>query len=451
MLPEIFFTCSIITLLIFLIILFNERFLIGFVIVTLLSFPSDLSPALRTVIHLSDFLAIGYLFIREYGFDFQKYPKVPGLLTIFFIIFYSGMAISVLFSSYMLEGIYLIVQTTVFFLFVYFLYALISTQEHVRIIILSLIVSGIILTGSIIIEFFILGGNLINPIRFRNFGFYSNINTSGLYIIILFPLTLATLYLKQFHKYKTLSIILLTFLSISVILISSRVAFFGVILGTAIVLFFLNKKLFKTFTFIFISLALIHLILNPFGPIIDIALRLEEGLSQHDHFWQLAVNIIKSHPILGIGPGAYSYEEFNYIPVMLSSYSGQVMIYINDVTFGSNNSHNFYLVLISDMGIIGAISSVLLPTIFFKIAYITQHRYKKLNREIYIILISIISVGICIFIRSFGESIGILSYGAISTDLPFWLLFVILISYYKNKINFQGDHSNNYESSFETL
>ncbi len=435
MLPEIFFIGSILSLLIYLIILYKDRFLIGFVIVTLLSFPSELSSSLRTIIHITDFVIIGYLFIRLYGFEFQNYPKIPGLLSIFFIIFYSAMIISSVFSSYTIEGLNVIIQTTIFFLIVYAIYGIVTTQEHVRIIILSLIISGIIISGSIITEFFALGGNLINPIRFRNFGFYSNINTSGLYIIILFPLTLSTLYLKLFRRYKTLSIILLIFLSIGVILISSRVAFFGVILGTAIVLFFLNKKAFKLFSILFISLALVNIILNPFGPAIDIALRLEEGLSQHDHFWELAINIIKAHPLLGIGPGAYSYEEFKYIPVMLDSYSGQVMVYINNVTFGSNNSHNFYLVFISDMGILGAISSVFLPVVFFRILYLVRRKYKPINREVYIIIIAIIAVGVCLFIRSFGESIGLLSYGALSTDLPFWLLFVILISYYQDRIS----------------
>lgn len=434
MLSEIFLYGSILLLIVYLTVLYKERFLLGFVIVTLLSFPSELSPTLRTLIHITDLFIIGYLFIYRYGLNFQKYPRISRSLFVFFIIFYAGMIISSLFSSYTMAGLSIIFQTTVFLLFIYAIYGIVTTQEQVKIIILSLMVSGVILTSSIIGEFFALGGNIVNPIRFRNFGFYSNINTSGLYVIILYPLTIATFFIESFRKYRILSLILIFFLSVSVVLISSRVTFFGVILGTGIMFFFLNKKAFKIFFILFITLALVHIILNPFGQVIDIALRLEEGLSQHDHFWKLAINIIKAHPILGIGPGAYSYVEFNYIPVMLSSYSGQVMTYVNKVAFGSNNSHNFYLVFISDMGILGAISSVMLPVIFFRTLILVRRKYKSINREVNIIAISILAIGICLFIRSFGESIGILSYGAISTDMPFWLLFVILIAYRQNRI-----------------
>ena len=77
--------------------------------------------------------------------------------------------------------------------------------------------------------------------------------------------------------------------------------------------------------------------------------------------------MLKDHWLFGIGPGSYGYEMYNYFPVMLNSWIGKVIIETNVMTGGNNNSHNFFLVFFTDMGVLGLLTALALPVVFFKI------------------------------------------------------------------------------------
>jgi len=57
---------------------------------------------------------------------------------------------------------------------------------------------------------------------------------------------------------------------------------------------------------------------------------------------------------------------------------------------------------------------------------------KTKKEEVYIITLAFIAVGMGTLFRSFFEVSGIMSYGYISRDIPFWLIFISLIYLYKN-------------------
>ena len=80
-------------ILIFLMVYFvhGEYALIGFVILTFLVIPSNLSATLRTVIQIMDFAILFYLFLKRYGLNFREYPHVPGYAILFLIILYSSL------------------------------------------------------------------------------------------------------------------------------------------------------------------------------------------------------------------------------------------------------------------------------------------------------------------------------------------------------------------------
>ena len=54
------------------------------------------------------------------------------------------------------------------------------------------------------------------------------------------------------------------------------------------------------------------------------------------------------------------------------------------------------------------------------------------TEKIYFIILGIIAVEIGLFIRGLFEAIGLIFYGYIKSDLPFWVLFSILIFTYLN-------------------
>lgn len=437
---EILLILSFLILIIFLIIIYKEPFILSFVIITLLVFPSDLGTTFRTIIQIADYFLLLYLFFKEYGFEFKRYPAVPKIIIYLISILYLSMFISVIFSNYFYIGMEFIFRTTFFFVLIYLFYALIGTQQKIRLTLNVIAISGFILINGIIIDFLLKGRNLsylFQPIRDVSYGIYGNINITGSYAIIIFPMIITAFYIFSSRLMKIIVFFSALLVIVNVLLLASRAALAGIILGSGIILFYLNKKIFNYFVSIIIVVVLVYLIFTPFGPSFDYALRLHGGLSEHDKYWELAIDMFDSNPLHGIGLGAYPSEEFNYIPVLLDSFVGQGMIAIHNLTENSrsNDSHNFYLVMATDMGIPGLIFAFSLLFVFYKILYQVYQKYSKVNKEIKLILILILAVGINLTLRGLVESAGLFYYGSISTDLPFWLFFVILISYNENRID----------------
>lgn len=438
--PELFFLVGILILVMsFAYLVKGENLLIAFVILTLIIIPSNLGQSLRTFVQITDFIILFYLFFRKHGFEFRKYPKVPGPVIFFLIILYISLFLTIAFSAYPASGLIFIARSTIFFIMIYFFFGIIRTQEQVRVILFSIFLSGFILVSSIIIDFFMMGRGLAYiflPMKDQQYGIYSNYNVTGSYAIIVFPFLIGALFSKKMKKFRPVIWILIIIMLTGVLLLASRAAIAGLVLGTAIILFFNNKKAFRRLSAAVISILILYFLFNPFGPSIDYALRIQSGLSGHDEFWKLALNIYKAHPVFGIGPGAYPNVEFNYLPVMLHSFEGEQIIRIHNWTkyAGSNNSHSFYLTMMSDMGIWGLFTLLSLLTVFFKFIRSAFYKYRDINKEITLIITLIFSVGICLSFRGFVESSGIFYYGSISTDLPFWLLFIILMSYNYDRI-----------------
>ncbi len=425
-------------------LVYSDKLLLGFAIITFLTIPSNLSEILRTFVQIIDILIIAYLFFSNYGFDLKNYPEVPKAIIVFLSIFYTSLFLSVLFSDFSFSGMRFIVRSVVFFIIVYQLYGIIRDQNYVRVVLLSIFISGFILVSSIIIDFILQGRGLaylFEPVRELQYGIYSNYNVTGSYAIIVFPFIILGLSSKSLKKVKILILVCGIILFSGVLLLASRAALFGIILGTAVVLFFKNKKLFVIFISSLVIIISVYFLLNPFGQSLDYALRLQNGLSGHDQYWELAKNLFIAHPIFGIGPGSYPYLEFNYFPVLLDSFVGRRMILIHNLTSGAggNNSHSFYLTMLSDMGIFGLMTVITLLSVFFRTSYLTYRKYRGKNSEVISIIILIITTGICLTFRGFVETSGVFYYGTISTDLPFWLFFIILLSYQRNRFNFKSN------------
>ena len=211
----------------------------------------------------------------------------------------------------------------------------------------------------------------------------------------------------------------------------SRSAIFGILISTSILFFILRRKLFYKLILYLFALLLLFLLIQPLAEITVFFFRVEEGLSAREQTWSLSLNIIRDHFLFGIGPGAYKYEMFNYFPYMLNDWWGRLFIYYHEVTNGANFSHNFFLTFFTDMGILGLITAVTLPVLYFKISLSTLRKYKNESTEIYYLIVALFAAGVSIIARNFFNSIGLLFYGGITTDLPFWIIFGGLIYFYQ--------------------
>jgi O-antigen ligase len=119
---------------------------------------------------------------------------------------------------------------------------------------------------------------------------------------------------------------------------------------------------------------------------------------------------------------------------MLHDFWGQVFVYIAEVSEGVNLAHNLYLVFFVDMGILGLAAVLMLPLIYFRIGIKTIKKYKNASVEKYYFIVALFAAGTSIIFRNIFNSIGLLYIGGIHTDLPFWLIFISLIYFYRSPV-----------------
>jgi len=422
-----------------LILLYDERFLFGLIIVTLFSIVSGFGSTLRLVVHITNFSLLGFLFIRHYGFNFTEYPKIPKPLLYFIGMYYFSMLISATFSNYFFSGLILIGRQTAFFIIAYIFYSLIKDIEYVKTIIISLVIVSVFIAMSSVYDVSQSGVDLINIAmggRYRGASFIANTDASTAFFILTLPIILVFVFLKEYKNIRWILSSLIVVITFGLFLIISRSAILSISISLSILLYRVRKMLFIKLMLIGSVLLLIILLIEPINEALSLFLRLEAGLSQRHFFWDLAYNIIKDNPILGIGPGSYKYLEFNYMPVLLNSWAGHIIVDLSRVIDGANVSHNMYLKFTSDMGIPGLLSVLYFFVLFFHISVSTINKAIKGNKVLYLLILVISTVLGSMFIRCFFDDIGILNYGIIVTDLPFWLLFGILIFFYQKPEEF---------------
>jgi len=426
-----------------LIILYGERFLLGLIIVSLLSIVSEFGSTIRLFVQIISFSLIGFLFIKHYGLNFTKYPKVPKSILYFLALYYFAMIITSILSQYFFDGIMLIGRQTIFFIIAYTLYALIRELKDVKTYILALIIVASILAIGTIYDFIASGANMIDLVlgsRYRGAGFMGAQSKTSAFYILTLPIVLTFAFSKIYKNKKSLLLSIAALMMIGLFLIIARAAILSIIVSLMIILYQLNKKYFKKIVISLLAVILIFLFIDPLNEIISTLFRLEAGLSRRDYFWQLSYNIIKDNPIWGLGPGSYKYLEFNYAPVLLNTLPGRAIIGLNIATNGANGSHNIFLKFASDMGIPGIMTIFYFIWILLRISIANYKKTVHGDRQLFLLNLVISAVLGGMFVRCIFDSIGILTYGAIVSDLPFWLLFSILIFFYqKPKEYFTSD------------
>jgi O-antigen ligase len=415
----------------------GERFLMVFIVVTLFTLVGELNESLRVVVHLVDFALIGFLFLRKFGLNFQDYPRVPKSIIYFLVLFFGAMIISSSVSSYPLAGLGMIIQQLAFFVIVYVFYSLISNKRDIENYIIAIILVGVILVSVSLSTFFTQGYGIIDIIakdRVRISSLLSNPEALSNFYVVSFPFIIAFILFTKKVSSKLLGFILLIYISIGIILTMSRSSILAILLSTSIILFLLRRKIFYRLLVAICALVLLTVLYEPLNEFASLFLRIEEGMSARDQLWNMSVNIIRDNPIFGIGPGAYKHVFFNYLPFMLDEFWGKIMIEFYNMTGGENFSHNYFLVLFTDLGLLGIITAITLPLIYLTIGIKTIKKYRPVGGLKYHLIIALFAVGVSVILRNFFNSIGLIYLGGITTNLPFWLFFSSLIYFYKSPI-----------------
>jgi len=420
-------------LLIIPIIFYNRDVFLFFIMVSLLTLVGDVSEELRIYVLIFSYASLGYLFFQKYGFEFVKYPRVPKSVLLFLVFLFSSMFISSIFSKYMLIGFLHIFYMSTLYILMYLIYGMINSIREIKIFIFGIIIASLIMASSAIYNMLASGADIYKlgaESHFLFLGLLSNKSAIGGYIAVIMPILVVSLLNTQNKKIKGMIWCAIVIECLGLITISSRGGMLSVF-GSCIFLFVvINRKLFTIILSISIPLLIIFFI-SPWGEFIIALLRLSHGFSQRDYLWMLSIEMIKQNLLLGVGPGAWGKEMFNYLPVMLDSYAGQLFSNLYTITGGVNNSHNFYLAFFSDMGIFGLVCSIALPVVYFKLCYKTIRKINRNDNNIYLLLLAASAMGVGMFIRGFIEEISLISY-RLSVDIPFWTIFVIVIYIYQN-------------------
>jgi hypothetical protein len=457
--PAIFFTDNIILFLpaiiiILLSFIFGERFIMAVILISLFTLVGEFNRSLRIFIQLIDFSLLGILYLKMFGLSFSHYKQIPKSIIYFLLLYFSSMVISAIMSQYPSAAIGVIFRQFAFFLVVFVFYSLIKSESDVKDYFISIIIVACIFTAVFVAMFLNEGYDLLSIVsktRVRITALTGNIEAATNFFVISFPLIISFLLLKNKMLLKSVGWTILIFCIIGLLLAMSRSAFLAIAISTSIIFFMLKRKIFYRFLYSLGVVILLIILYEPLNEVITLLFRIEEGVSVRDQLWLMTVNIINDFPVFGLGPGVYKYELFNYYPFMLNDFTGKVFIYFADVSEGVNLAHNIFLVFFSEMGILGLITIISLPIIYFRIGIKVIQKYKNGSVENYCLIIALFAAGASVFFRNIINSIGILYIGGIHTDLPFWLVFSSLVYFYIKPINTETskNHHQNLFTNFK--
>jgi len=414
--------------------IFGEKFFLTIIIISLFLLVGDISRLLRSLVYLFDFSLLGYFFLKRFGLNFSSYPKIPRSVIYFLILYFSALIISSVMSKYPFAGVGVIAQQLAFFIIAYVFYAIIKNEDEIKLYFTSIFIVSFVLASAALYVFLDAGIDLlstVSPNRPRISAIITNIEASTNFYVVAFPLLLSIILLKTKFSEKKIESFLLFLLLVGLIITMSRSAIIAIVFSSAIIFFLLRRKRFYQLILFVTFVVLVFWLYPPLNELLTTFLRIESGLSARDFLWQMSVDMIRDNPVFGLGPGVYKYEMLNYFPYMLDDWWGRFIIYLRDVTGGDNLSHNFFLTLYTDLGILGILTAIFLPAVFIRIGIKTVMKFTTGPKGTYYLIIALFAAGSSIILRNFFNGIGLIYVGGIQTDLPFWLIFASLIYYYQ--------------------
>jgi len=448
LIPAIFFSQYLVIFLSIIVVIllylkFDDSLFLFITIFTFLTLTSTLDENLRLFIQIFNYGVLGFLFFKHYGLDFKNYPVPTKLFVYVPVVFISIMLFSTVFSNYPALGFEQIFRTILFFILIYLYYGLLLYNKDIYTFIISLSITGLFFACLLIYSFMFTDVSLLafaDEYMIKLTHFFVHKNTLGVFftIVIIF-FTLYSYYTKS-KVQKYFSYFVLVLLSLGLITTNSRSSIMVLFVGLVYLFFQIDKRLIKYF---FISAALFGslFLLKPVRDFAELYMRFESFSTGRDLIYETVFKTLPHVWLTGSGPAATKYYFFEYSNYLMGSHEQLWMDYHIDKTiFG--HAHNYYLYYFTDLGILGFIFSVLFPIFYFIMNYKVVQKTKLLDKKLYYISIAILTIGITFFLRGMLEWGGIISYGTISLDLPFWLLLCLLDYFYK----LTNEEGSNYEA-----
>jgi O-antigen ligase len=411
---------------------FKENFILLVSILTYLLLTTEIADTFRNYINLVLFLTLLILFITYNRVTAASFGKFPGEINFFILLTLFSLTLSALFSESILESFIPVLRQIIFFAVVYIFFSFIKDIKTVNLYIKSLLAVGVVLSLSVFYQVYTMGFALysVQTETFTQFsGFYIHHNAVGLLLAVSIPFSIPLFFLPENRSAKRKFLLGLIFiLSFAALLLTNSRS---CILSVAVSLFFflvVRKSRLLKYIFTFLIVLILAIIAIPqlndfFATYFRVGSNFE---TMRSDIWAMTFDMIRNNFWLGVGAGLFETKIYTYLPVELGSYI-EKRIWISR----SGTSHNFFLFRFAEGGILGFTVGLLMVSTFLKIGIRALKFVKEKEPYYYIIVISILSVGLGLFTRAFFESTGLLTNGWITRDLPFWLCFISLIFIYK--------------------
>ena len=408
----------------------NSNYILFFIIMGYIAFSSEFYEEYRTYFLVLSSFSLIIFFMKVYGLDYTTYPNFPSVIKIFVLLLLITLILSTIFSTNFYTSSIALIRTSIFLIIVYLFYAMIRSKQIMYLYIFSILLVVLLVGYRMILDLMILGPQLyfMRVLVSDAFQLQGNLGYTGFTIFFIsISMIVSFFFLDKFSK--TLKVFLFTplllFNILIIILANSRGGIIASISSIAFLLFFMNRRIFlKSVVAVILTIILSFLISSPIQEAVEGYLRLDT-VSHREAYWNLGLEIIQEYPIFGVGADMFDKHFNNY-----ASSSHLLLFKTGANIFGKPHPHNFFLFFTSENGILGFVTAVSLFIIFFRIGYLSIKMSKGVNKDYYVLSIAITGVGVGLLIRTFIEISGLLTYGYITRDLPFWLLFVILIKIY---------------------
>ncbi len=433
----IYFICG--AVLVYCFYKYSDKIAVPFVIVSYLILVSDINENIRMSLNIFNLLLLGYMFFKEYGFEFSKYPVIPKNIVLIFSLIFSAMILSSIFSKNIYTGFIEVARTIVFTIIMYFLYSFLKQNKDIFKYLNSMLAAGLIVSFSLFIEF-IRSNKLQYLLETSGFvtvgGFFTNSTAVGGFLTVTLAVNLAYILLlsDKKEKYKQFFLRSLFILQIiALLLTNARASIFAWFISLAISLYYLKKNIFKKILITFAVISMIAFLFPQFNMLVDNYLRTNRILENTRYpLWEMAWQMFITHPILGVGPGMFRNYMYSFLSVPLGSWTEQQIYVLQKIAAAP--AHNFLLMQASELGLAGLTAAFFLIYSFLKTGFTLIKKTFNIDNQYYTIAVVLTAAGIGLFARSVFESTGIFTNGWITRDLPFWLIFAIL-SYLSRQSN----------------
>ncbi|HMN16452.1 MAG TPA: O-antigen ligase family protein [Ignavibacteriaceae bacterium] len=399
-------------------------------IIGLIALTTEFYEQFRPVLTLISYGILFFFFLRKYGLEFSLYPRLPRALNYFFLLLFIALFISTVFSGNKIISSIALLRTIGFFLLCYLFYSLIENQNTYFLIIYALIAVVAILGYRMILDFITLGPQFYfaRVIISEAFQLSGSLGYTGLTIFFISLTLLAGMFFMNRFSNKTKYFIITPVLILNILIIilaNSRGGILAALFSIIFIILILDKRaLYLGLVTSTISLLIFYLTISSFQGAIDGYLRFNT-VSDREIYWQMGLDVIQDNPLTGVGVDMFDKQFYNY-----ASSDHLALFKTGSNKLGKPHPHNFFLYYTAENGILGFFASIGFFLVFFYLGIKTIQLARVRERDKYVLSIVIVGIGIGLFVRTFIEIAGLLTYGYITRDLPFWLLFVILIKIY---------------------